>query len=187
MNVRVTSISTILNSSKTIRPLTHYEWERNRDQHYLNAPIIIKLLTNFEWKNNKNQHYLNPLTIIRHSHTVEKRVTRVDTTVLNFPMMIRPLTHYNERATNISTDLTSLRTIRPLTFYKWESNKNECHSEKIWPHTFCKWKKNKNEYYSKFSTDNQTAYLLWMREQQVSMLFWILHKWLDNLPTIMIE
>ena len=159
----------------TITPLTDYEWERNRVeqtgryQHhsefpndnqttyllwirekqggtdrqrsvlfYVSSPMTIRPLTSYEWESNRveqtsrDEHYSE---FLNHSQTT-------------YSLWMRA-TGWN-RETEISTILNSPMTIRPLTCYKWESNRVE--------------QTGRDQHYSKFSNDNQTTYRLKMRE-----------------------
>ena len=88
----------------------------------------------------------------------------------------------NQRATGwnrqeeISTILNSPMTIRPLTSYESESNRVE--------------QTGRDQHHSEFPNDNQTTYLLWIREQQGgtdrqrSAPFWIPQWQSDHLQAI---
>ena len=151
MNERVTGcnrqaeISTILNYPIIIRPLTNYEWESNmvdqsgKDQHHSEFPMTIRPLTSYEFREQQSG--------TDRQRSVVFWIPKWQSDHL-LPMNERTIGW--DRQAEISTVLNFPMTIRPLTSYKWKSNRAE--------------QTDRNHHHSRFLNDNQATYKLWMRE-----------------------
>ena len=168
---RQAGINIIHNSTMTMRPLTDYEWKRNtvertdRDQHHSEFP-----------NDNETTYRL----WVKEEHSGKDRQGSASFWIPQWQSDHLP--PMNERATQwkrqalISIILNSPMTIRPLTLYEWKSNTVE--------------ETGRDQHHYEFPNDNQTTYLLWMREQhsgrdrQGSASFWILQSQSDHLPSM---
>ena len=147
MNERVTGwnrqadISTILNSTMTIRPLTCYKSESNRleqtgrDQHHSELPNdnqITYILWIREQQSGTDRQRSAPFWIAQwhsdHLHTMNQRAIG-----------------WNRQA-EISSILNSPMIIRPRTYYESENNRVE--------------QTGRDQHHSEFHNDNHTTYLL---------------------------
>ena len=124
----------------TTRPLTSYDsgvtgWNTwSEISTTLNFPTTIQPLTCYKQKSNtveqtgRDQHhseFSNDHLLAMSERGTEWNVQSDISTILNFPMIIRPLTSYEQqsnRQENINTILNSSMTTRPLTCYELEKN-----------------------------------------------------------------